>query len=282
MSRFGFIKQRIFSALRRRVLGSYAQGVVYQTANGLLAAPLEDVTIAKTLGFKGGYDTREIDELRKLILPGDIINVVGTHIGALLIPLASSCKEVIGYEANPDTYKYVKINVQLNAAKNIRLYNLAIGDRARTVEFYQNISNSGGSKIKPVKDHYFYTYDSPKTIEVPMVSLDEHIVSEQLPSPNGIIMDIEGAEFVALKGMTRALVEIRFLYIEYVPHHLDNVSGVSSQEFFDLIMPHFQTVRFIRNQDRPIDLRKDESTFRGIIKEKHAQGHSDDLLFAKS
>ncbi len=282
MSRLSYIKQRLFSALRQRVLGPFAQGVMYRTANGLLAAPLEDVSVGKSLGFKGAYDTGEIGELQKLVLPSDIIYVVGTHIGALLIPLAKSCKEVVGYEANPDTYEYVRINVHLNGATNVRLYNLAVGDTARKIEFYQNRSNSGGSKIKPLTDQYFYTYDSPKTIEVPMISLDAHIRGEQLPPPSIIVMDIEGAEFLALKGMQETLAKVRFLYIEYVPHHLENVSGVTNDQFFAQLIPHFDHVRFMRSRPGTLDLKTSPKEFQTVIDEYYKHGHSDDLLFTKT
>lgn len=282
MSRFSYLKQRLFSSLRQRVLGPFAQGVIYRTANGLLAAPLEDVSVGKSLGFKGGYDTGEIRELQKCVLPGDTLFVVGTHIGALLIPLAKRCKEVVGYEANPDTYSYVRLNVQMNDATNVRLYNLAVGDSTRKIEFYQNRSNSGGSKIKPKTDQYFYTYDSPKTIEVPMVSLDEHIHAEQLPSPNGIIMDIEGAEYLALKGMPLALAHARFLYIEYVPHHLQHVSGTTNEEFFTHLKPHFDEVRFMRSRPGAIQIKSNYKEFKTVMDGYFQAGQSDDLLFTKA
>jgi FkbM family methyltransferase len=281
MSRLSFIKQVLFSGLRRRVLGPFAQGVIYRTANGQLAAPLEDVSVGKALGFKGGYDTGEINELLKLITPNDVIFVVGTHIGSLLIPITKSCRQVVGYEANPDTFQFLKLNVLLNDAANVRLYNLAVGDSARTIEFYQNRSNSGGSKIKPQKDQYYYTYDAPQTIRVPMVSLDEHIRGENLPAPTGIIMDIEGAEYLALKGAQKTLAAARYLYIEFVPHHLENVAGVSNAEFFAQLIPHFDEVRFMRTRPGVIGLKEDKELFLRLADEYRREGRSDDLLFLK-
>lgn len=281
MSRLSFFKQTFFSGLRQRVLGPFAQGVIYRTANGLLAAPLEDVSVGKALGFKGGYDTGEIDALLKLISPPDTVYVVGTHIGSLLIPIAKACKQVIGYEANPDTFEFLQLNVHLNKVQNVKLFNLAAGDSSRTIAFYQNRSNSGGSKIKPQKDQYYYTYDAPKTIEVPMVSLDEHIQKENLPTPSGIIMDIEGAEHLALKGAQRTLSALRYLYIEFVPHHLENVAGVSSAEFFSLLTSHFDEVRFMRTRSGSISLKPNPEEFLSIADNYCREGRSDDLLFLK-
>ncbi len=268
--------------MRKRVLGPHAHGVIYRTANGILAAPLEDVAVGKALGFKGGYDTREIGELLKLISKDDVVFVVGTHIGSLLVPIAGCCKQVVGYEANPDTFSFVKLNTHLNNAGNVTLYNLAAGDTSRVIEFYQNRSNSGGSKIKPKKNHYWYTYDSPKTIQVPMVSLDDHIRNEKLEQPSGIIMDIEGAEYLACKGAQQALAGARYLYIEYVPHALENVAGVSNADFFGQLIPHFDEVRFMRIRPGTIALRTEKEKFIEAVDSYRREGRSDDLLFIKN
>ena len=280
--RINFIKQRIFSFLRKKIMGKYALGVIYNTRNGLLAAPIDDVSVGKALGFKGVYDTLEIKELEHYLSKNDIVYVVGTHIGALLIPLAKSCKEVIGYEANPETFNYLTTNLHLNAVGNARVFNYAVGDSARKIEFYQNRLNSGGSKIKPKTDHYFYNYDSPRTIEVTMICLDEHIKAEKLPDANGIIMDIEGAEFYALQGMKELIRKSRFLYIEYVPHHLENVSSVSNKDFFDLILPYYGYVKFMRNYPELIDLKTNSEHFIKIVNAFRENGTSDDLLFLKT
>lgn len=280
--RISFLKLRIFAAIRKRVLGKYAHGVIYNTANGLLAAPLDDVSVGKSLGFKGAYDTPEISTLQSLLSKDDVVYVIGTHIGALLIPVAATCREVIGYEANPETFEYLKTNVHLNSLTNTRLFNLAVGDSSRKIEFYQNRMNSGGSKIKPQKDSYLYNYDSPNTIEVNMISLDQHIESEKLPVPKGIIMDIEGAEFFALKGMQETLRKCNFLYIEYVPHHLENVSCVSNKDFFDLIVPHFNYLKLMRHQSEMIDIKTNPGKVLQIADDFRESGKSDDFLFLKS
>lgn len=280
--RFSFLKLRIFADLRKRILGKYAQGVIYNTANGLLAAPIDDVSVGKSLGFKGAYDTPEISTLQDLLTKDDVVYVIGTHIGALLIPLAKKSKEIIGYEANPETFEYLKTNVHLNTLTNTRLFNLAVGDTSCKIEFYQNRMNSGGSKMKPRKDSYLYNYDSPKTIEVSMISLDNHIELENLPEPQGIIMDIEGAEFFALKGMQESLKKSRFLYIEYIPHHLENVAGVSNKDFFNLITPHFNYVKLMRHRSEVMDIRTSPDQLLMIADDFREKGNSDDFLFMKA
>ena len=152
--------------------------------------------------------------------------MIGTHVGTLLVPLAKRVKSVIGFEANENTFWYMQMNLCLNRVENATLFQKAVGNENKKIAFYQNTVNTGGSKIKPIKDSILYNYENPIEVEVEMVALDPFIAAENLTAPNGIIMDIEGAEFYALNGMQKTLSKVRFLYIEYVPHHLQNVSNV--------------------------------------------------------
>jgi hypothetical protein len=52
-------------------------------------------------------------------------------------------------------------------------------------------------------------------------------------------MDIEGSEYYALKGMQKILSACKVLAVEFLPHHLANVSGVTVAQFTALIEPHF-------------------------------------------
>lgn len=246
--RFRKIRQKRRSLNRHKELGPYANGVLYESANGTLIAPVGDLMIGKHLGFKGEWDMSEIDFLMQHIGAQQTVYFVGTHIGALLIPIAKGCKQVVGYEANPDTFELLKWNINLNEVNNASIFNVAIGDSSRNVEFYKNKVNTGGSKMKPMVDKFIYKFDSPQTIEVPMIGLSEHIRSNDLPLPEMIIMDIEGAEYFALKGMQEILPQIEVLYTEYVPNHLKDISAVLIKDFLDLIVPHFNRVQLINGK----------------------------------
>ncbi len=268
------------SIKRKKILGPHAKGIIYDTQNGVIAMPAEDLTIGKELGFKGQWDITEIETLLSKMNPDDVIYVIGTHVGTLLVPTAKKVKQVIGYEANENTFWYMEMNLCLNNLKNVSLFQNAVGDSTRDVIFYQNTVNTGGSKIKPVTDSILYNYDKPAEVKVAMVALDEHRKANNLPQPNGMIMDIEGAEFVALKGMQETLKEMRFLYVEFVPHHLINVAAVTSLQFLELIAPHFKKAIFVRN-NKEISLSNNEKEALSYIDNLMAQNQSDDILFTK-
>lgn len=276
------VKKRQFKIkLRKKILGSHAKGVIYDTENGMILAPIDDYTIGRYLGFKGGWNVSEIKELLGYINENDTVYILGTHIGTLLIPIGKKCKRIIGYEANPDTYGYVSKNVLINDLDNASVFNYAVGDTEKKISFYKNTLNSGGSKIKPIKDSYLYSHDNPDTIEVDMIRLDTHIKQENLPKPDHIIIDIEGAEYFALQGMQDILKDVKMLYIEYVPHHLKNVSGASNKDFIDLIVPHFDKVRFV-GQKKEMDISTSSDEFLAYLDTLYTNEKADDLLFTKN
>lgn len=262
---------------RRKELGPHAAGVLYDSENGFLLAPVGDIMIGKRLGFKGKWDMHEIHFLIDKLDPQDTVYFVGTHIGSLLIPIAKHCSKVVGYEANPDTYRILNWNLKLNEVSNAKIFHHAIGDASRNVEFYKNKVNTGGSKLKPIVDRFIYNFDAPETVQVGMVAMDQHIQENNLPEPDVIVMDIEGAEYFALKGMQEILARVKVLYVEYVPDHLKDVAGVSVSEFLDLIVPHFNKVELI-NGKTSIELSDGGKKLNETLSQMHSM---DNLYFWK-
>jgi FkbM family methyltransferase len=276
-----FQKQASSAKNRRNLLGAYAKAVLYRTRNGSFLTPVEDIEIGKRIGENGHYDLQELEEIEQFLDSDTVVFVVGTHIGLLLVPIAKKAKGVIGYEANPNTYGLVSLNMVLNDLNNTRLFNYAVGDTAGEVDFYLNLVNSGGSKIRPKKDQFMYRFDNPETITVPMIGIDEHVLAQQLPHPDVIIMDIEGAEFYALKGMQNTLSASKALYIEFIPHHLQNVSAVTSSDFLSLILPHYNNARLMKQKETTYDLEKELKSFVAAIDSMVKNNKDDNILFYK-
>ena len=276
--KFAFLKG--WSRIRKLVLGPHVVGIQYKTDNGLILAPIDDVAIGKHLGFNGGWNVEEVNKLSALISSEDVVYFLGAHIGTLVVPIARKCQQVIAYEANPDNFTFLNRNILINQLKSVRTFNLAVGDCKRDVSFYKNKINSGGSKIKPIKDNFIYNYDNPENIAVPMIDLDSHILSENMPYPDCIIMDIEGAEFYALKGMQVSIQHCKMLYMEYVPHHLSHVSSTSNKELMDLIIRNFTIVQF-NTLKREINISTSTHELMDLLDDLYNTGKSDDLLFLK-
>lgn len=204
-----------------------------------IAVDTEDCCVGLHLRRNGKYGSVEIDRVKKYIgkTNGRVLNV-GAHIGTLAIPISKLCNEVIAIEANPNTYALLEINIKLNAAVNCRSFNIAASDREEDIDFLLNRTNSGISKRMPINRKFIYYYDKPSIITVHAVALDDYIEKKEFDL---IIMDIEGSEYFALKGMRMILENSKVLVVEYLPHHLRNVSGVTVEQFLS-VMPKYQSL----------------------------------------
>ncbi|SDH45220.1 methyltransferase, FkbM family [Pedobacter terrae] len=201
------------------------------TKNGIFQVDPNDLVIGKGLRERGEWGFKELERLFKIVAEESRVLVVGAHIGTLAIPLSKRVKKVVAIEANPKTYKLLNINVSLNSLENCQTHCIAASDKVEKLKFLLNTSNSGGSKRKPIVMDQMYIYDNPDEITVDAVPLDDYL-SDQIFDL--IIMDIEGSEYHALTGMTRLLENVQTLVVEFVPHHLRNVSAVSLEKFVNL------------------------------------------------
>ena len=116
-----------------------------------------------------------------------------------------------------------------------------------------------------------YYYDRPAEIKIQAYSLDEYFPKRDF---DVIIMDIEGSEYFALKGMQRILSNSQVLAVEFLPHHLKNVSGVTADEFVNVVQSHFTTLS-IPSQKRLVTSSDILSTFSDMYK----RNHEEDLVF---
>lgn len=228
--------QSLIGSLTKKLNGPYVHALIAKTDNGLFAVDPEDVVVGRQLRKKGKYGIDEIERLKPHITSGSRTLIVGAHIGTLAIPIAKLCKEVVAIEANPNTYDFLTRNIALNAVPNCRAINIAASNKKESIDFLLSKANSGGSKRVPKNREYMYYYDKPKQISVEAYSLDEYLDDHQF---DVVIMDIEGSEYFALQGMQDTLSKTKLLAVEFLPHHLRNVSGVTVAQFLSVIAPHF-------------------------------------------
>ncbi len=216
--------------------GLRAFGLIVSTKHGLFAVNVEDSMVTSALLNEGSYADHELDILQSFVSETSDVLVVGPHIGSHAVPLSKKCRNLTAIEANPNTFIYLKANILLNECNNIKLHNLAANDKQEKIKFLLSRENSGGSKRMPLEPHLHYVYDEPETIEIDAVSLD------QLLGQNGfdlILMDIEGSEYFALRGMQKILANSKVLAVEFLPHHLIEVANIGPAEFIETIFPHF-------------------------------------------
>jgi FkbM family methyltransferase len=266
--------QALRGRLTRRLAGPRVRAMVVRTESGVFAVDPEDMVVGRALRRRGSYRAAELRGLLALVSPESRVLVVGAHIGAFAIPLARACRDVIAVEANPLTHELLAWNVALNSASNCRTLHLAASDGEGTVEFLLNRANSGGSKrIPKVADPAFY-FDRPAVARVRAAPLDREIADRGFDL---IVMDVEGSEYFALRGMQEILSGSRALVVEFLPHHLKNVAGVTVAEFLATVRPHFGRLTVPSR-----GLAVDGSRFAAVLEAMYAGNQGDDgLIFEK-
>jgi FkbM family methyltransferase len=268
-------RQAVERKNRMLSFGPNVRGLLVATRHGMFTVDPEDGVVSAALLHEGIYNEPEYMLAKSLISKTSDVLVVGAHIGAHAVPLSKDCKNLIAIEANPHTFNYLTTNFLLNKCSNVAVYNIAAGDKAEKIKFLMSRDNSGGSKKMPLTVLQAYVYDNPYVIEIDAMPLDTLIGPRVFDL---ILMDIEGSEYFALKGMQQIVAGSKALSVEFLPHHLRNVASVDVDEFLGTILPHFEWM-YIPRHNRVVP--KQEIT--ELTKNMYwADEEHDGLLFLKN
>lgn len=257
----------------KKFLGKHAYAIVAKTQEGLFAIDPEDMGVGKALLKYGSYGKNELTILQSYLTGKSKVLIIGAHIGALVIPLAKTSKECVAIEANPETFELLSTNLKLNEISNCRAINIAASNKNESLRFLMSRANSGGSKRAPLHADFRYYYDHPKEILVSAVCLDEYLSEDTFDM---IVMDIEGSEYFALQGMQKILSKSMALQVEFLSHHLKNVSGTNVDRFLSLITPHFSTLTIPSRS-----VKVGQSEFLGVLNEIYTKEEGADIIFVK-
>jgi len=165
--------------------------------------------------------------------------VFGGHIGTIVVPLSSHCSELVALEPNPRAFEMLQLNVAMNGCENVVLANFAANDKEEMLDFVVQYANSGGSGRVAVHDVTWQKdgHDGKtERIQVPAAPLDTALQDYHFDL---VFMDCEGSEYFAFLGMQRILSEARALIVEWAPSFLQDVAGVTIEEWLRPLLPHF-------------------------------------------
>lgn len=271
---FALQVEATLARLRSRLVGRRVKALLVESEQGRFLARPEDWTVGGLLARTGTYGTEEIERILSLTTPDSRVLIVGAHIGAVAIPVSRKVAHVTAIEANPDTFELLALNLQLNGCANAQALHLAAGDQDGEIEFLQSRTNSGGSKRLPVTRRRMYFYDRPQITRVRCARLDDVLPG----SFDVILMDIEGSEYFALKGMPRLVSQARHLISEFLPHHFRYVAGVTASDFVALVAPHFDRL-FIPSRNETVTRQEFLPLLNAMFE---ADVPDDGIIFSKS
>jgi len=146
------------------------------------------------------YESRFLSSLEKLVEPGEWALDIGAHIGNHSIFFSEVMGlRVMAFEANPDTFKVLKQNIEVNeATARISAQNLAVCEKEGTVTLW------------PIEDGDAGTYsivreDTESAIRCRSTHIDAFFDYFETRRPTLIKIDVEGAESLVLDGALRTI-----------------------------------------------------------------------------
>ncbi len=147
----------------------------------------------------GSYEFEKQQYIIQTIQADATVYDVGAHVGyytLLFSEMVGDSGKVVAFEPLPNNIAYIKRHLELNNLHNVRLIEAAVADQPGKTYFQVAVSSSMGH-ITDTK--------TTDTVEVDRVSLDDLIAQNNLPRPDYIKFDIEGAELLALQGALNTL-----------------------------------------------------------------------------
>ena len=165
-----------------------------------------------------GGEKEYVIEMMDLLKEDDVFYDVGASVGLISV-IAAKCLTngtVISFEPDEENLKRLKVNYAINNLSNHKILNLAVGDKKGTLKLYTSGSSGFSPSLEKVNEIDTF-------VEIEVDTIDHLIEKENLPFPTVIKIDIEGAEFMALKGMNKVLSSAsrpRIVFIELHPEFL--------------------------------------------------------------
>lgn len=144
----------------------------------------------------GSYESEKQGIFGKYVRAGSVVYDIGAHTGyytLLASTLAGAAGRVVAFEPLPRNIHYLREHLRINHVTNVQVIPVAVGDRSGTAHFSEGESSFQGR------------LSADGGIEVPAVSLDELWEKKELPLPDVVKIDVEGAEFLVLSGAERLL-----------------------------------------------------------------------------
>lgn len=148
-----------------------------------------------------------IKDILQNIQTNDVVYDVGSNFGMYTYYLdqAVADGQVIAFEPDPDNFDKLAANREINDS-SVDLWNVALGNEWGTSQLV-----SKGKKT--------HLGDSQNTTQVKLRTGDELVRTGEIPLPNIIKIDVEGAELDVIRGLEDVLNqnECRLLYCETHP-----------------------------------------------------------------
>ncbi len=156
----------------------------------------------------GSYERDKQEHLARLVRRGDVVYDVGANAGyytLLASRLAGPTGQVVAFEPVPLNVARLRAHLSLNRVANARVVEAAVSDEEGAARYATPDCTETGH----IADAGELVGEDRAALDVRLVTVDARVAAGELPPPDVMKIDVEGAELAVLRGAERVLRERR-------------------------------------------------------------------------
>lgn len=195
----GISRQTVVGKLLRLLLRLIPNGMAVPVLQGPLKGKRWLVGSSPHGCWLGSYEYEKQRFFAKEIKPNTIVFDIGANVGfyTLLASLLVGAQgRVVAFEPVPRNIRFLQRHLQMNHIKNVAVMEVAVSDAFGVAAFDPGPDSSQGKIAQDGE------------LSVRTVCLDGLIVAGEIPVPDSIKIDVEGAEMPVLVGAQNLLENV--------------------------------------------------------------------------
>lgn len=175
---------------------------------------------------------------------GSVYFDVGANIGATVVPVAKRLRDGLVYGFEPSrAYQYLEENVKNNSLNNVKLFNIALGEKEGEVSFKTRDCLAHSHRLS--SENYRTEVNIDK---VKITRLDDIVKKENLNKIDLVKIDVEGYERNVLEGCDYLIEKFNpIFYLEFNSWCLVAFLNESPRKFLKFLSDKFTNVYCARN-----------------------------------
>jgi len=250
LDRFPWVRRTRIGILR--AFAHNRSGIRFATPYGFeMLLPCAHTSLVNS-ALRGNLFHSKLPELlAEVIRPGDVFVDGGSHHGFYSL-MAGSLLEgrgrVFAFEPDPASFDFLRKNVEWNRFTSlIQVEQMALASTNEPLDFWASGNESMLSSL------IWRNQPDPEKIHVSAVRMDDYMAGIGQKQVDVIKLDLEGAEPMALEGMTTSLRASKLLIVEVCRPYLAQV-GVDPVPFVEETVRrgNFEVVMFIDEKSHSV------------------------------